>query len=473
MSNKKRRLNLDFKLKRLDSILIVTVSCLLVFVLVLFQFYTSNVKSSQENLIGLVLERMSENQKNHFESYVDEKVQVLKGFVTYNDVYKMDEEKIRDFLRGKAKSFGFEYMFVMHADGTGFYFDDGGIHKDQKDEPFFKNIMEHDVYLTEPFYTDKGPAITTVCVSIYSPNREKVGVLCGALNLEEIKKMVKESEMIMEGSSFIVNETGNYIASNTDLFLHSEKSIYDTKDSSLELIRQAFVQKEDLAGEIRLNDVEYKAHLTYLEDFNWTIVQCIPTDQITQRFELFEALQGVLVVLSAGLIACIVRIIYSWRQSDHKIYADTLTGCNSRAACISLLESLEDQRNMRISLVYMDLNKFKFVNDTYGHDQGDRLLRIFGKTLNSVFGKYGFVGRMGGDEFIAILSDTNDSEIEKMCVEVENVLREQSKTLEFPYVISSSYGYASRNVGQSETIDEIMQLADERMYKHKAARSEK
>lgn len=473
MSNRKRKLKLDFKLKRLDSILIVTVSCLLLFVLVLFQFYTASVQKSQENLISLVLERMSENQKTHFETYVDEKVQVLNGLVKYSDVYKMDDTRIRDFLRGKAKYFGFEYMFVMKADGTGYYFDDGGIYKDQKDEPFFKNIMEHDVYLTEPFYTDKGPAITTVCVSIYSPNREKLGVLCGALNLEEIKAIVEESEMIMEGSCFIINQAGNYISSNTDLFLHSEKSIFTEEDSDLTLIEQVFAQKEDMAGDIRLKGVEYKAYLTYLEDFDWTIVQCIPTDEITQRFELFEALHGVMVVLSGGLILCIVRIIYSWRKSDHKIYADVLTGCNSRAACIRLIESLEDQRNMRISIIYMDLNKFKYVNDTYGHDQGDRLLMIFGKALKAVFGKSGFVGRMGGDEFIAVLSDTNDSEIDQMCAEVEKILREQSKTLEFPYVISSSYGYASRNVGQPETMDEIMQLADERMYKNKAAKQEK
>ena len=128
---------------------------------------------------------------------------------------------------------------------------------------------------------------------------------------------------------------------------------------------------------------------------------------------------------------------------------------------------------MRISIIYMDLNKFKYVNDTFGHDQGDRLLTIFGKTLRSVFGKVGFVGRMGGDEFVAVLSDTNDTEIEKMCKDVEEMLKEQSKTLDFPYVISSSYGYASRNVGQSETMSEIMQRADERMYKNKAAKNVK
>lgn len=465
---KRSRLRLRLKLKRLDGFLIVTVSCLLIFVMMLFQFYTYNVKTSQTELIGLVLERMSENQKTHFESYVEEKVQLLQGLAKYPQVYNMDDEQIEAFLKNKAKSFGFEYMFLMKASGTGFYFDEGKVYREQGSEPFFKDIMSHDVYITEPFYTDKGPAITTVCVSIYDGNKDKVGVLCGALNLEDLQKIVKNSEMVLEGSCFILNEAGNYIASNTQQFLHSQQSIFNQEDSKLEAIVQAFEEEKDLVGNITIKGVEYKAYMTYLKDFNWVIVQCIPTAEIVKRFEHFDVLQRVMVFLAIGLMVCIVRIIFSWKRSDKKIYTDSLTQCNSRAACISLIESLEDQRNMRVSIVYMDLNNFKHVNDTYGHDKGDNLLVIFGAVLKEVFEKRGFVGRLGGDEFITILADANDDEIERMCKEVEQLLWEQSKNLDFPYVISSSYGYASRNVGQPETIEEVMQQADEKMYLNKA-----
>lgn len=472
MRNKRRSLRLDFRLKRLDTFLIVGVSMLLVFVLILFHLFTYSVKNSEHQLISLVLERMSENQKTQFETYIDEKIQVMEALVTFPEVYEMRDTNIKNFLGGKAKEFGFEYFFLMKASGVGYYFDEN-VYRNQAEEQFFRDIMEHDVYLTEPFYTDKGPAITTACVSIYDAFHDKVGVLCAAINLENIQTIIEESEMVLDGSCFILNQEGNYISSNTHKDVHSESSIFNTKDSELSLIRQAFESKEDLAGSITVEGVEYEAYLTYLSDFNWVIVQSIPMSEITARFAYVEVMQVLMSILTIALFACIVRIIYSWKRSDKKIYTDMLTGCSSRAACLSLIESLEDQRNMRISIVYMDLNKFKFVNDTYGHDKGDKLLRIFGSTLNKVFGPVGFVGRMGGDEFIAILADVNDSEIQRLCKEVEELLWEKSKTLDFPYVISSSYGYASRNVGQPETMDEIMQIADEYMYKHKAASKNK
>lgn len=466
---RRKHLRLDFKLKRLDTILIITVSCLLIFVLVFFRFFTYSVRKSEEDLISLVLERMSENQKTRFENYVDDKIEILQALVTYPEVYNMKDSDVKTFLGGKADEFGFERFFVMKANGVGYYFDEG-VYRDQKDEPFFRDIMEHEVYLTEPFYTDKGPAITTVCVSVYDSMHEKTGVLCGTINLENIQMMIEDSEMVLEGKCFILNEAGNYISSNAQKDVNSETSVFDAQESDLELITKAFAEKTDAAGNIRMEGVEYKAHLTYLSDFNWVIVQCIPISEITQRFVYIEALQWIMVILTAGLFLCIMRIIFSWKRSNKKIYTDLLTGCHSRAACLSLIESLEEQRNMRISIVYMDLNKFKFVNDTYGHDKGDKLLRIFGAVINQVFGAVGFVGRMGGDEFIAILADTDDSEIKALCKEVEEILWEKSKALDFPYVISSSYGYASRNVGQPETIDEIMQYADERMYANKTIR---
>ncbi len=470
MRRRKKGLSLNFRLKKLDTFLIVGVSCLLVFVLGLFHVFTYSVKKSEKELISLVLERMSENQKTHFESYVDEKIQIMEALVTFPELYNMNDTEIKRFLGGKAKEFGFEYFFIMKADGTGYYFDED-VYRDQGGEQFFRNIMGHEVYLTEPFYTDKGPAITTVCVSVYDTAKNKVGVLCGALNLESIQHMIEESETIMDGSCFILNQAGNYIASNTHKDVHSESSIFNTKDSNLQLISQAFKEKADNNGSITIEGVEYQANLTYLSDFNWMIVQCIPMTVVTARFMYIEVMQYVMAILTIGLFACVLRIIFSWKKSDKKIYADTLTGCNSRAACLSLLESLEDQRNMRISIVYMDLNKFKYVNDTYGHDMGDKLLRIFGAALNKVFGQVGFVGRMGGDEFIAILADTNNDELEALCKAVEEILWEKSKSLEFPYIMSSSYGYASRNVGRPETLDEVMQKADERMYANKAIKN--
>ena len=160
-------------------------------------------------------------------------------------------------------------------------------------------------------------------------------------------------------------------------------------------------------------------------------------------------------------------LLFLWRRSYKKIYTDPLTGCNSRAACVDLLDSLEKKRKEQITIVYMDLNRFKWVNDTYGHDKGDYLLKLFTDVLKRTFGMYGFVGRMGGDEFIAVLLDTNEIEIKKIWEEVEKNMLSCSDKIEFPYQMSSSYGYAIRRKGESTPLQEVLQLADKKMYEYK------
>lgn len=468
MKVRNKKLRIGLKLNRLDGIIIGLVSFLLIFAMVLFRLYTYNVEHSQQELIQQVVTRMSENQKTQVTKYLDEKMTVLKGLTGYKQVSGMDVEEQREFLKSKSKKFGFFSFFVVDANGVGNYVDEGVL-RDQSKEQFFFDIINNETFITEPYYTGIGPAITTMSVPIYKGDK-KAGVLCGTLSLSSIQSIVKKYEMVLDGGCFMLNQDGKVISSNefVKLDINSQASVYNMPDSDLSLVQEAFANKTDTSGSVTISGVEYLSHVAYLEGVNWVIVQSIPQKVIVERFMFIQFLQYVLLGLILALFACVVRIIFSWKKSDKKIYTDILTGCNSRAACLSLLESLEDQHNMRISVVYMDLNKFKFVNDTYGHDKGDKLLRIFGGVLNKVFGTVGFVGRMGGDEFIAILADVNDSEIVQYCKEVEELLWEKSKTLDFPYVISSSYGYASRNVGRDETLDEILQYADERMYANKA-----
>lgn len=133
----------------------------------------------------------------------------------------------------------------------------------------------------------------------------------------------------------------------------------------------------------------------------------------------------------------------------------------------SLIAKLEHSGKNQVTICYMDLNKFKSMNDTYGHDMGDKVLCIFSKVLMEVFNKKGYVGRMGGDEFMVILLNTKEEEVLELCHEIERLLKIKSEKLEFEYSISTSYGYATRLKGEKESLQNIINKADENMYRFK------
>ena len=86
---------------------------------------------------------------------------------------------------------------------------------------------------------------------------------------------------------------------------------------------------------------------------------------------------------------------------------DPLTGLLNKASAERTIRTLLRQ-NGRGLLFMIDLDRFKSINDTYGHDAGDRALRAISAALQSVFRACDPVGRIGGDEFLALLTDTDD-----------------------------------------------------------------
>ena len=133
------------------------------------------------------------------------------------------------------------------------------------------------------------------------------------------------------------------------------------------------------------------------------------------------------------------------------------------------LDSLENNYDNDIAVVYMDLNKFKMVNDTFGHDNGDLLLKLFAETLNEVFSHVGTVYRVGGDEFVCIILNEPQEVIEECCQKINEILAKKSKSLTFDYVMSSSYGYAIREKGCHDAMHLVLERSDRSMYHYKHA----
>lgn len=468
---KKHQLNSHrLNLHPFDRGIIVVLSVLIMLVLTMFDIYIERTQKSQLELIQMVMQQTSENLEQQFATYINEKIKVLETLATYPEIYEMDEERQEQFLINRSKNLGLQELFIVNSDGVGFYINEG-VHREQKEEIFFSDIMRNDIFVTEPFYTAEGGTLITGCVSIYNEKNEKVGVLCGAADLENSQQLIEQNAMVLNGACFMVNEEGVCVTSADSIDIVKGMSLGDLSGMELSLLEKTFLEKENQVGMITLNGIEHQAYLTYLSRYNWVLVQCVPTAEIVVRYEFMNELHGVLIVLIVALMLCIGRIIYCWKESDKNIYTDTLTKCNSRAACARMLQHLEHCKNSEITIMYMDLNKFKYVNDTYGHEKGDELLCIFSDALMKVFGTVGFVGRMGGDEFISIMVDVNEKKIMELWAVLEGELLEQSKQLGIPYVITSSYGYAVRGKNEDISLELLMQKADEKMYEYKVARA--
>lgn len=151
---------------------------------------------------------------------------------------------------------------------------------------------------------------------------------------------------------------------------------------------------------------------------------------------------------------------------------DELTDLSNRRGFIMLTEKYLNyfsRHKLHASLVFLDLNDFKIINDTYGHDEGDRALQTFGKALKQMGRSSDIFARLGGDEFVILLACTREQEAHIVTQRLCNHLDMIRQQLRQPYKISFSQGIVEFDPQQPKSVDQLLLEGDTMMYQLKKA----
>ncbi len=146
------------------------------------------------------------------------------------------------------------------------------------------------------------------------------------------------------------------------------------------------------------------------------------------------------------------------KQIEKKANEDPLTGLFNRQFFTEKVQSLL-KNNFHICIVFLDLDNFKYVNDTYGHEIGDKILLEFTRILKSFFKGKDIIARIGGDEFVVAMIDCNKEEINSVLYKLLNEVKEHFKF----YNVTTSIGVTFAP-DESKNLKELLKIADKRMY---------
>ena len=172
----------------------------------------------------------------------------------------------------------------------------------------------------------------------------------------------------------------------------------------------------------------------------------------------------------AALAATAVRNARLIDQIRHQALHDALTGLPNRALVLDRVEQMMSRarRNFKVpSVLFIDLDGFKEINDTLGHTAGDQLLRAVAARLEAVLRRSETIGRLGGDEFVVLTEgDSNGPAPELVAERLLEVLREPFELVSTPVAVTASIGIA---IGDRTTPGELLRDADIALYQAKAS----
>ena len=155
---------------------------------------------------------------------------------------------------------------------------------------------------------------------------------------------------------------------------------------------------------------------------------------------------------------------------------DNLTDSCNRGYGLALLDrqlKLARRRKAPVLLAYIDIDNFKDINDTFGHEEGDMVLKEVVKLLKSTLREIDIICRMGGDEFLLILPDSSLRDIPLIKERLNKNLIKLNQTPKKPYKIEISMGLSYYDPDNPQSIDELIKIADKKMYKEKNSKNKK
>ena len=165
--------------------------------------------------------------------------------------------------------------------------------------------------------------------------------------------------------------------------------------------------------------------------------------------------------------------IFSVQTSDElrKVYMnDALTGIYNRAGCVKVLYEYilsQKEKNERSILVFADIDRMKTINDVYGHLNGDFAIKATAEAFKKHLPQDWLLGRYGGDEFIAVGSCPEITEIPNFIKKLSESMSADFKSLNLSFMLHASIGFSVIEPDDEGTIDDYINRADKDMYAEK------
>jgi len=187
-------------------------------------------------------------------------------------------------------------------------------------------------------------------------------------------------------------------------------------------------------------------------------------------------IRGILLV--ATLFFSLVPIFYYFVRSSLRLHTllitDELTGLYNRRGFFTLAEDclmLAKREKKRLMMLYADLDNFKEINDMFGHEEGDRLIKETAGILKLTYRKSDIIARIGGDEFVVFPAGTDEDNIAIIANRLQENIENFNARNNNKYKLKISTGIAMYDPNSMQSIDELLAQADAQMYKHKKSKN--
>lgn len=472
-------------------------------------------------LVGIIGVQLEEDYKSSIQSTA---VLVQKNMeMTFNNVMDMlnylaldfrthtkEEEKIYFHLQTLQEAeMDILNLFIVFEDGTFLLTPPADIPPtyDPRDNDYYKDIIGRDgIYWSTP-YEDQATGNKIITASQFARLADGTKSVIGAdITLVDLNYLLSSSAFKSDNRIYLLSEKDIIIVSNDDNMV--DKTLAALED-------EALIDSKLITGELKTDKGLY--FIRRLNQSNMRLMIFVPMEALngaTRQAQILMTLVATIILVVGIIISNIITrrvampllklteimtestsshdmILYEGSTNDeinsiikqynalathineqndvisHLAYVDELTGMPNRTRFGQLVKEAMVKGEYG-TLFYLDIDNFKYINDTYGHDTGDLVLKHVARSIEDNFRKATIISRLGGDEFAIYLSDyDNEMALDVMAHKIITLVKNPLYIEQLEFNLTASLGI-SRYPQDGEAYDTILANADIAMYEAKS-----
>ncbi|POP30940.1 hypothetical protein C3B58_18740, partial [Lactonifactor longoviformis] len=455
----------------IPGILVALISVILIGISI---FIYSSIQETQKQEIKQNLKEIVSQYSNIITTKIDGDFQTLEAvsiFVGETDISDLDQ--VMGYLEAESRRNSFLRMGYVTPDGIGYFVDtDGTKHYSQYvgDEEFVREAFTGSKAVSDTMkdrFSDN--SINCYGVPVYH-NGEITGVLTATSLSSKFSEIIEQK--IFEGIAYVhvIDEDGNFIIRSHHVVIQEEISNIFEKgefpgDIKKEMLADMRAGKEAF-GNIGYGGTDYWMAVVPVGIKDWQIYCVVPQKFLNSNFNtllwVFLSVMLCMVLLFAVLFFYIYRLIRRSRETMEQLaYTDTLTGAENRNRFTADLPGLL-RGSADYALVLFNISGFKFINEFFGYETGDRLLKHIADVLKSSMKEGERYYRDSADRFGIFMYYKGREEAVKRLEQIQKQISDFSLSQNQSYHIICNFGVKvieEKDCGRNADIDTIMNRA--------------
>ena len=477
----KRLKKISDRVREVDKRAVQTVAVVVMLFIAVWAIYAFHLKeyaNSYRDVMSDFIMSQTEQESESISHSFSGKCSVIE-YAT-NSIANVREEEYLNVLPGILSNVkvaeGFEYVVFINPMGT-VYFSDGTTSNDYDSASVMAKcdtMTRHTVFYNTEHYITNVPSVCIIAP--ISSNDEFKGYLCGIANLStmvetsEIRQDIVHDEVILDESGRVVamiNSKGEVKPIEEDVIFFDMAQSAMTATAFADFAQQ---YNESISagapGKSYVATDDGKIMFIYypIEGSNgWSVMDSYPEKSIQSKMTSMYTTAVFIFMVIVGLMIIAGYTIYRYLNVERKKlneleYLDGLTGVYNRNAFVNHSEKvMEENSNLPYYMICFDVVNFRIINETYGHERSDVIIKEMANACKEAFGHNEAYGRLTADVFVACTLD--DGEEDERIAYIEQRVAEEAKKVFINHPIKIKRG-RYEIVGSGESINRMIDKAN-------------